>query len=103
MVDERCSPAESIAASLCWLARFQHGDLAKSVGGDIGAAINKGVGYWHRAGCRFCAKPMEELLTKYGTGNIAPGAMGEFMALERKARAARIREAQEVPWYEQLR
>lgn len=91
-------PADAIAASLCWLARNRHGDLAKT----ISDAVDKGVGYWHKAGCRFCRMPMEELLTKYGLANVEPGSYADFTALDRKARAARIREAQEVQWYDTL-
>lgn len=97
IVDGGVSAADAIAASLCWLARFRHGDAAM-----IGEVNLESVGYWHRGGCRFCSKPMEDLLTTYGLGQVQPDQMRAFKELSKQARAARIREAQEVPWYEQL-
>jgi hypothetical protein len=97
IVGDGISPAEAIAASMCWLARFRHGDAAM-----IGEVNLDNIGYWHRAGCRFCTKPMNELVTTFAIGRCEKGSMAAFNALSKSARAARIREAQEVPWYEQL-
>jgi hypothetical protein len=97
MVVDGISAAEAIAASLCWLARDRYGDAAM-----IGDVNLEAVGYWHRGNCRFCTKPMDELVTTYNVSNVLADQLSAFLSLSRPARAARIREAQEKPWYEQL-
>ena len=94
----RCTPAEAIAASLCWLARDRHGEQLGKTAGEV---VNKGIAQ-HRPNCRFCRMPKEELLTTYGLSNVEPGTYKAFTDLSPKARWARIREAQEVQWFEQL-
>lgn len=99
IVDGGVTAAEAVAASLCWLARFKNGeDLGRLAGGPVATQLD----YWHKPGCRFCDKPVGELLTTYGVGQVSPEAMKAWSSLSRPARAARIREAQEVPWYERL-
>ena len=91
-------PAEAIAASLCWLARFRHGE-------DLGAAsgaITHGADSRHRPGCRVCGMAVDDLITTYSLDNVEPGSYKTFMELSRLDRADRIREAQEVQWYDTL-
>lgn len=88
---EQVTPAEAIAASMCWLARFRYG--------EEGAAIEKGVNFWHRKACRFCSLPASELLTTYSLERVDQADLKAFQRLDRKARAARVYEAQEEPWW----
>jgi hypothetical protein len=97
MTAEGVSAAEAIAASLCWLARFRWGELGATYSGVL-----EGTTYWHKANCRFCTKPTEDLITTYGLDRVEATQLKAFKELSRSTRAARIREAQEVPWYEQL-
>ena len=99
------SPAEACAASLCWLARFKVGvKLAGEPGGDRIAA--KVEGYWHNKACRYCPVPLGELIRRIQLANTALEAevdrrsLEAFQRLPPKARTARVREAQEVAWYD---
>jgi hypothetical protein len=91
------TPAEAVAAALCWLARFRHGALGSAYEGVMEAG-----GYWHKANCRFCDLAPDVLIAAYNITRVDADALKAFNALPRPARAARIREAQEVPWYESL-
>lgn len=87
---ERVSIAESVAASVCWLARFRHGEIA---------AVANGVSYWHKRACRFCETPMDELIALADLSRIPAEELKAWERLPAKARAARVYEAQEDPWW----
>lgn len=97
------SPAETAAASLCWLARFK---LTPINGTPGGARIaSKVESFWHAKPCRFCAVPMPELLASVEAANrslAGSDTLRAFNRLPRDARTAKVREAQEEPWYDQL-
>ena len=82
--------AEVVAASICWLRRMR----------GAAAVVDDKAGYWHRAGCRFCSVPLEELIESADIARCDPDAVKAWERLPRKARAARIYEAQEEPWWE---
>lgn len=103
------SPAESAAASLCWLARFKlrakyHGDKGIE---RIGVKVDQ---FWHDKPCRYCKVPMEELMTRINRANadlLDPlgrpiGAALAFNRLSPAARTQRVREAQEENWLDEL-
>lgn len=94
------SVPETIAASLCWLSRW---NLARAIGPH--RAVEQVEGYWHRGTCRFCPRPLEELMADVNaTINSERFAEQErlFKRLPGPARAARVREAQERPWYDDV-
>lgn len=97
------SPAESAAASLCWLARFKvrahfHGDRGID---RIGSKVDQ---YWHDKPCRFCRVPMDELMTMIEAANasLPPETVQAFARLDRNVRTAKVREAQEESWLDEL-
>lgn len=98
------SAAEACAASLCWLSRFRFGSaVAGTTGGD--RIAQKVDGYWHRGKCRWCAKPLPELMALITTTLADPSfaaSEAAFKRLDGRARAARVREAQESPWYDEV-
>ena len=81
--------AETIAAAICYLERFKSG---------IGPVESR-AGYWHKRTCRFCTVPMAELLELSRLERCDPGQVKQWEHMPRKARAARIYEAQEDPWW----
>lgn len=101
------SPAESCAASYCWLARWRSGrpdfPLAK--------AFDKVDTFWHPGECRFCDTPLPTLMDQIDEAkdrmekepSDTQGRLWQqFKALPHKARLVRIREAQERPWYDDV-
>lgn len=93
--------AEVIAASLCWLDRFKL--TRATTAGGASRAQAQIESYWHATTCRYCPVKMEELMAKIVAETGRPEwekREAEFKRLDRKARAARVREAQEEPWYE---
>lgn len=91
------SPAESIAASLCWLARMRPG---RTLGPESADQV---TGYWHRSSCRFCKTKPEDLMAQITTSQADPRydeAVVAFERLPRAARAARVREAMTEAWYD---
>lgn len=81
--------AEVVAASMCYLARFKTG--AKPV--------DERTTFWHQRRCRFCDVADDELMKLADLGRCDPAAIEAWGRLPRKARAARIYEAQEKPWW----
>lgn len=102
------TPAETVAASCCWLARFK---MAPTIGADEGGRriVTKVESYWHNKACRYCRTPLEELMAKieaanreFATTEEGKRALSSFRHLPEKARTAKVREAQEAPWYDDL-
>jgi hypothetical protein len=89
--DGGVSPAEAVAASICLLARFRHGDAGRAY---------DGIG--HKPSCRFCDIPEATLVEQYGIERVMASQLKAFRALPPRARAAAVTEAQEAPWYDQL-
>lgn len=81
--------AELVARSVCYLYRWRIDR----------AAIEGAVSRMHGDRCRFCDIPLEELRP---TLREKPDDLATFVALDRKARYARIREASEGSWWEGL-
>lgn len=100
------SPAEAIAASLCWLSRFKLNSIRAEPGGA--RIASKVENYWHDRTCRYCDTPAPELMARINRANAAldieedERSLRAFKQLPPKARAARVREAQEVPWYDEI-
>lgn len=91
--------AEAIAAGVCWLARWNEGHgLRAAIGGETADQ----VGYWHRVGCRFCSVELDELLALTDLTRCRPDELKWWKAQDRRTRAAKIYEAQEAPWWEQM-
>lgn len=87
------TPAQQIAASLCWLARW-HGHTG-SVNLDKARELHPTV-------CGFCKVPLDDLMARMTDDPPHPQALIEFRRLPPGARFARIREAQEVEWWTAL-
>lgn len=85
------SAAEVVAASVCYLARCwtEPGVLANTITAH------------HPAICRFCKTPLEELVA-IATEGPDPHSRAAFVALPAKAQFARVREAAEPPWWEDV-
>jgi hypothetical protein len=88
------SVAEAVAAGICWLARWQ------TARPDFRVDLGKGVGFYHRDGCRFCAMSPDELLTLSDLSKFSNAQLTSWAKASRKTRAARIYEAQGEPWWE---
>jgi len=94
------TPAEVAAASMCYLARWRQ--AARLHGGLTDAVTDRIESFWHPTRCRFCGLPLEQLLV-ISRESLSPATArlrSEFQSLSREARLARIREAQEPPWWE---
>ena len=92
--------AEAIAASLCWLSRWNNGQsLAAAIDNPV---IDGQVGFWHRKSCRFCPVPLDEVLARADLGRCDPDELKWWRQQDRKVRAAKVYEAQEEPWWEKL-
>jgi hypothetical protein len=83
---------EVIAASVCWLSRW---NARPSI-------VDEGVGFWHPSQCKFCSVELEDLLKMADLNRCEPGAIKRWEALSRKARAARVYEAQGDSWWETI-
>lgn len=110
-------PADRAAAGFCWLARWRNGAGAAS----LSARVDEQVSFWHPGRCRWCSTPLAELMARLETTapHVGPHGQGgtrlvgcagceeehlnaTFSALPAKARAARVREAQEEPWWTEI-
>jgi len=100
MTDERYTPvATAIAASLCWLWRWNDGMGTRAA---VGRDTADQVGFWHRDNCRFCSTELSELLRIADLNGCDPEQLRWWNSLERKARAAKVYEAQEADWWDQM-
>lgn len=97
------APAETVAASLCWLARFKvrqhfHGDRGTD---RIGSQVDQ---FWHNKPCRFCTIDMDTLIAAVNASNAAmtEEQRRSFERLDRSAKTAKVREAQEESWLDEL-
>ena len=90
---ETITPAMAAAAAVCWLARFRFGGMSEIAGAGT---------FMHRDGCRFCKVDPRELLGRYGLAECDPDAIGAFEKLPRAAQAARVHEAQEEEWWNEI-
>lgn len=92
--------AEVIAASLCWLARWNEGEGVRAA---VGRSTADQVGFWHRLECRFCGvKDLNELLALGDLSRCRPDELRWWNTQDRRTRAAKVYEAQEAPWWEQM-
>jgi hypothetical protein len=85
------TPAELVAASLCWLARQR--DMATP------NALGMRLTTRHPGTCRFCTLATDELMTAIRATQLN-GEVKEFERLPRHAQYARVKEAQEPAWWE---
>lgn len=87
------TPADRVAASICWLARWR-GQAPVGAEAALGRAQER-----HPVPCRYCGVPLDELVKLIRAPRDAK-AESAFEALDRKAQYARVREAQDPPWWE---
>lgn len=100
------SPAESVAAAYCWLTRWSEPRPSQ-----MAATFERVQSFWHPGRCRFCDTPLPTLIDLIDESkdrmlkepdDAQQRAWASFKALGKNARLARIREAQETPWYEDV-
>lgn len=98
MIPGTLSPAEAIAASLCWL-----NSLPKPrVIGD--RAAGQVQGYWHATSCRWCKVERAELMRLVQASWADPDFEAAVRVFDRHGRSEKIRsvrEAQERAWYDE--
>lgn len=94
--------ADVVAASMCELAHFKarsalHGHVAAV------AIVERIDTLWHVGECRFCAMTKDQRITlAKRLAEIPASVQDDFRRLPPAARLARIREAQAVPWWDEL-
>lgn len=101
------SPAEAIAASLCWLNRFKS---QLPAGNGPRRIASKVEGYWHDKACRYCPVPAAELMVRINTAmhdlhdeqGRPTATLDAFERLRSPAKTAKVREAQEGAWFDEL-
>lgn len=101
------SPAELAAASLCWLSRFKS---ALPDGPGTARIADKVESYWHNKPCRYCPVKAEALMLAingawedlYDERGNPTVTLTAFEALKPNARTAKVREAQEETWYDEI-
>ena len=84
-----------VAASVCYLARWRKAPASAK------AALERVETFWHPDRCRFCDTSLDELLAVCREPRDA-GAIRVFQSLPPNARVARVREAQQPPWWEEF-
>lgn len=92
--------AESIAAALCWLARFKTSLPATDGGRRIGSKVES---FWHTKTCRYCPVDAAVLMRQIEEANKrfeADGSDQRFKQRSPKDRTRAVLEAQEEPWYD---
>lgn len=100
------SVAEIVAASICYLARWHS---RSALHGHAGVEIptlqvtERVESFWHRKRCRFCNLDKEPLLEiARRSRHIPPAVLATWNDLSKPARLARISEAQEPPWWDEV-
>lgn len=90
--------AECVAASLCWLSRMR-------TPAYNAIAARQVEGYWHVSTCRWCSIDRAELMAQIVATWADPAfdkAVAAFDRLSGPAKVARVKEAQERAWFDQL-
>ena len=88
-------PADIVAASVCYLARWRKAPASAK------AALERVETFWHPDRCRFCDTSLAELLAMCREPRDA-ASVRAFQSLPPLARVARVREAQQPPWWEEF-